>query len=79
MPLSPPLLVAPTVPLTEDERKTFEVEVADIGSAEPGDVVSVPFPVVLYHRIEGVWIPVSDLGSFQTTHVAPEVVDEESD
>jgi hypothetical protein len=70
-PESPPLLVAPLESLSAEDRDKFNAEVLDIGKAQDGVVISIPFPIALYHRIDGIWIPVSDLGSFNATHPSP--------
>lgn len=68
MPLAPPLLVSPVDHLTPEDREKFDLNVTDIAKAQPGDVVCCPFPIAMYHRIDGIWLPVSDLGAF---HSAP--------
>jgi hypothetical protein len=72
MPLSPPLLVTPLEHIAEADRQKFTADVADLADADDGQVVSIPFPVALYHRIDGVWLPVSDLGAFHTPPAAPQ-------
>lgn len=68
-----PLLVSSAVPLSEADREKFDKDVSEIATVKNGDVVSIPFPIVLFHRIEGTWLPVSDLGAFQSPHdeIAP--------
>lgn len=66
MPLPPPLFVAPIERLSEADRESFDKDVADIMNATDGDVVSCPYPVALYHRFDGVWIPVPDIGAFRS-------------
>jgi hypothetical protein len=63
MPLPPPLLVTPTGRLSDADRESFDKDVGDIMRAEDGDVVSCRYPIALYHRFDGVWIPVSDIGA----------------
>jgi hypothetical protein len=67
--ISPPLLVSPLVALTDSEREEFTGEVKDISKATDGSVISIPFPIAMHHRIDGIWLPVSDLGSF---HAPPD-------
>jgi hypothetical protein len=69
--LPPPLLVAPLEKLSQSERGEFNQEVLDIGKIGDGMVVSIPFPIAMYHRIDGIWIPVADLGSFNSPHPHP--------
>lgn len=72
MPLPPPLLVSPVDHLTKEDREAFEKNVGEIGRAEAGDTIACPFPVTLYHRIDGIWLPVSDLGAFHAPANEPE-------
>lgn len=60
----PPLLIAPLESLSPSDREAFNAEVLDVSKAVEGSVISIPFPIALYHRFDGVWIPVSDMGSF---------------
>lgn len=70
-PPPPPLLVTPVGNLTQREREEFNKDALDIRSAADGVVISIPFPVAMYHRFDGVWIPVSDMGSFNAPHATP--------
>jgi hypothetical protein len=69
--IPPPLLVAPLASLSPNERDEFNKEVLDLGKVADGMVVSIPFPITMYHRIDGIWIPVADLGSFHSHPPAP--------
>lgn len=71
MPLPPPLLVSPAEHIDASDREAFEKNVAEIGRAEDGETISCPFPLALYHRIDGIWLPVSDLGAFHTAPADP--------
>lgn len=69
----PPLLVCPRDALSPADRASFNDEVAGLAIPDDdgGKIVSVPFPLVMYHRIDGIWIQVSDLGSFHCPPPAP--------
>jgi hypothetical protein len=66
MPIKPPLLIAPVHPIAKADVENFEKHAEYVGDAEDGHVVSFPYPVVLYQRIDGIWLPVSDLGAFHS-------------
>lgn len=67
MPAKPPLLIAPIYPLATDaDVKSFEQHAEGVLNATDDQVVSYPFPVALYQRIDGIWLPVSDLGAFHS-------------
>lgn len=70
--MRPPLLVAPLDHLPPEDRPAFEKNVEEIGVVDDGQTVACPFPIALYHRIDGIWLPVSDLGAF---HSAPSASD----
>jgi hypothetical protein len=72
MPLPPPLLVSPVDHLTSEDRDKFDLNVTKIAKAQPGDVLSCPFPLAMYHRIDGIWLPVSDLGAFHAPESEPD-------
>lgn len=79
MALPPPLFVTPIERLSDADRESFAQNVTDILNATDGDVVSCPYPLALYHRFDGVWIPVADIGAFraapQGPHVQPDPVE----
>lgn len=65
--MSPPLLIVPVHPLrSEKDVKDFDQHGVYVKDAQDGQVITFPCPAVLFHRIDGVWISLSDLGSFQT-------------
>ncbi|MDR3582589.1 MAG: hypothetical protein P4L67_04920 [Candidatus Pacebacteria bacterium] len=74
MPLPPPLLVSPVDHLTAEDRAKFQDNVTEIARAKPGDVITCTFPVAMYHRIDGIWLPVSDLGAFHAPATGTEAV-----
>lgn len=63
----PPLLIVPNYPLaTKADVESFEEHAAAVLDAEDDKLISFPFPVTLYQRIDGIWLPVSDLGAFHS-------------
>jgi len=67
----PPLLVVPVNPLpTKADVEAFDENAQHVLDAKDDQVVSFPYPVVLYQRIDGIWLPVSDLGAFQSSVAA---------
>lgn len=67
----PALMISPTVALTDEERDEFANMADAIRDVGDGGVVACPFPVALHHRIDGVWIPVTDLCDFHDSSPAP--------
>lgn len=74
MPIPPPLLISPVDPLpAELSRAEVDRYVKAVTNIDDGEVAFIPFPIALYHRIDGIWLPVSDLGSFHSAPTGDEV------
>lgn len=64
----PPLLIVPVYPLsTKTDVELFDENAQHVLDAKDDQVVSFPYPVVMYQRIDGIWLPVSDLGAFHSS------------
>jgi len=76
---SPAIFITPAVdlsrsmPVTHEEMRKLAV---DLQNAKPGDVISCPWPVTVYHCIEGLWIRSEDLTAFSTP---PPTTDEDDE
>ena len=67
MPLHPPLLIVPGLPLDGiRDQEQMESLVEKLSNAEYGQVLSAHMPVTLYQRVDGYWLPVTDLGAFHS-------------
>ncbi len=71
MPFKPPLLVVAN-DILDGTYSSFDLTrlAENLKNAEDGQVLTCPFPVTLYHYIDGIWLPVSDLGAFHSPSAA---------
>ena len=66
-PIRPAIMVVPhpdqnrALPITYEEISQVA---RDMMNAKPGEAIGCPFPVTIYHMIDGLWIQSSDLPAF---------------